>query len=159
MCPRRMFLLLSVSSNYHKSGHKKPQLVILLLVLWPLAAEGREGEHASTSMIWTDSSSLNLVHHIPSFVRISHRIGPALKQLRIARTIKIAKWLTTKPLVNPLKSKPEHPLLAVPSITPNWSLFQTKHESNLSETTRVTNQFESQAPRNCWARCGAACGI
>ena len=58
--------VLSVSSNYHKSGHKKPQLVILLLVLWPLAAEGREGEHASTSMIWTDSSSLNLVHHIPS---------------------------------------------------------------------------------------------
>ena len=25
----------------------------------------------------------------------------------------------------------------------------------MSETTRVTNQFESQAPRNCWARCGA----
>ena len=48
-----MFLLLSVSSNYHKSEHKKPQLVILLLVLWALAAEGREGEHASSSsMIW-----------------------------------------------------------------------------------------------------------
>ena len=49
MCPARMFLLLSVSSNYHKSGHKKPQLVILLLVLWPLAAEGREGEHAAAA--------------------------------------------------------------------------------------------------------------
>ena len=55
MCPRRMFLLLSVSSNYHKSGHKKPQLVILLLVLWPLAAEGREGEHASS--VWFGESA------------------------------------------------------------------------------------------------------
>ena len=59
MCPRRMFLLLSVSSNYHKSEHKKPQLVILLLVLWALAAEGREGEHASSSsMIWKKDSPI-----------------------------------------------------------------------------------------------------
>ena len=64
-------LVLSASSNYNKSEHKKPQLVILLLVLWcvlvfQLAKELSSAQEFGEHMLHYNQA------FIPSFMQKSH---------------------------------------------------------------------------------------